>query len=36
LQGGSAALAGALGVKRTFVSVSHTPVAATAFVLLEE
>jgi holo-[acyl-carrier protein] synthase len=35
LQGGSAALAGALGVKRTFVSVSHTPVAATAVVLLE-
>jgi holo-[acyl-carrier protein] synthase len=35
LQGGSAVLAGTLGVKRTFVSVSHTPVAATAVVLLE-
>jgi holo-[acyl-carrier protein] synthase len=32
---GSASLADALGVKRTFVSVSHTEVAATAIVLLE-
>jgi holo-[acyl-carrier protein] synthase len=35
LQDRPAVLAGTLGVKRTFVSVSHTPLAATAVVLLE-